>query len=57
MVQVNVKVPGPSLVKPPVVAAVAPVTVSVVARVLIFIFETVPAVKVMFLFVEVVAPV
>ena len=45
------------MVKPPVVAAVVPVTVRVVGvLVLIFIFETVPAVKVMFLSVVAVAP-
>lgn len=56
MVPLNVKVPVPSLVNPPVVFAVVPLTVSVVAVVLIFIFETVPAVSVMFLSVDAVAP-
>ncbi len=55
--QLNVKVPVPSLVKPPVVFIVAPFTVRVVpATALILIFETVPVVNVMFLSVELVPP-
>jgi hypothetical protein len=57
MVQVNVKVPTPSFVKPPVVFDVAPVIVSVVAKVLTLIFEIVPLVSVMFLFVDAETPV